>query len=316
MKKLTLLLSSFLMLFLPSQHAAGQSCNTTAANGAYGNINVLGGTAIDTTATFTITCTGTANQTVRLCIEFGTGGGSDRDLDGPSESLDHEIYTDAGRTVIWGSWGITGASYTPYPFGKQVDLALGPGGSNSTIQTVYGRISASQQTRNPGAYSWSTSRGPDFAYGYAGGSSCPTGGSTAGSGTATWTATIVSACNISATNVSFGSAANLSSLIDATGTATVQCTDSTAYNVGLDAGTGSGATVTTRKMTHSGLTINYSLYRNAARTQVWGTTIGTNTVSGTGSGSNQNVTVYGRVPVQTAPGAGTFTDTITATVTY
>ncbi len=43
---------------------------------------------------------------------------------------------------------------------------------------------------------------------------------------------------------------------------------------------------------------------------------GTVTVSGTGTGSAQNQTGYGRVPPQATPAAGTYTDTITATVTF
>ena len=74
--------------------------------------------------------------------------------------------------------------------------------------------------------------------------------------------------------------------------------------------------MTTRKMTSGANTINYSLYQNSSRTTVWGNTVGTNTVSGTGSGLGQALTVYGRVPPQTTPAPGTYTDTIVATVTY
>jgi spore coat protein U-like protein len=49
---------------------------------------------------------------------------------------------------------------------------------------------------------------------------------------------------------------------------------------------------------------------------VWGTTIGTNTVSATGNGASQSYTVYGQVPAQTTPAAAVYTDTITVTVTY
>jgi spore coat protein U-like protein len=69
-------------------------------------------------------------------------------------------------------------------------------------------------------------------------------------------------------------------------------------------------------MTSGGSTINYSLYRDVARGQVWGTTIGTNTVSATGTGSSQNHTAFGRVPVQTTPNPATYSDTINVTVTY
>ncbi len=50
--------------------------------------------------------------------------------------------------------------------------------------------------------------------------------------------------------------------------------------------------------------------------QPWGNTIGTNTVAGTGDGTQTNYTVYGRVPAQTTPSAGFYSDTVVATVTY
>jgi spore coat protein U-like protein len=69
-------------------------------------------------------------------------------------------------------------------------------------------------------------------------------------------------------------------------------------------------------MANGAVQITYGLYRDAARTLPWGSTTGTNTAAGTGSGSGQALTVYGRMPVQTTPAPGTFTDTIIATVTY
>lgn len=129
--------------------------------------------------------------------------------------------------------------------------------------------------------------------------------------------TITASCSItSASTLDFGSQGLLNSVIDATSTIQVQCTTSTPYNIGLDAGAGSGATVTTRKMTNGGSTVNYSIYSDTGRTTVWGNTIGSNTVTGTGTGSAQSFTVYGRVPVQTTPAAGAYSDTVTVTVTY
>jgi spore coat protein U-like protein len=129
--------------------------------------------------------------------------------------------------------------------------------------------------------------------------------------------TILANCAIdSAATLNFGSQGVLSANIDQTSTIQVTCTNTTPYNIGLSAGTGAGATVATRKMTSGGNTINYSLYRDAARTQVWGTTIGTDTVAATGSGAGQTHTVYGRVPPQGTPAPATYTDTITVTVTY
>jgi spore coat protein U-like protein len=115
----------------------------------------------------------------------------------------------------------------------------------------------------------------------------------------------------------FGNQNVLAANVDATTTLTVQCTTSTPYNIGLNAGTGAGATIAVRKMTGPGAaTVDYSLYQDSPRTVLWGDVIGTNAQAGTGNGSPQAYTVYGRVPPQLTPASGLYTDTITVTVTY
>ena len=115
----------------------------------------------------------------------------------------------------------------------------------------------------------------------------------------------------------FGNQNVLTANVDATTTLTVQCTTSTPYTIGLNAGTGAGATLAVRKMTGPGsATVDYSLYQDSPRTVLWGDVIGTNTQAGTGNGSPQAYTVYGRVPPQPTPASGLYTDSITVTVTY
>jgi len=129
--------------------------------------------------------------------------------------------------------------------------------------------------------------------------------------------TITASCVInSATTLNFGSQGVLTANVDQTSTIAVQCTNTTPYNIGLNAGTGSGATVAVRKMTSGGNTINYALYSDSGRTTIWGNTVGTDTVAATGSGASQSYTVYGRVPPQMTPAPATYTDTVTVTVTY
>lgn len=129
--------------------------------------------------------------------------------------------------------------------------------------------------------------------------------------------TINAGCTVSATAMAFGSAQVLGSNIDVTATVSPICTNTTPYTVSLDAGGGAGATVAARRMTGpASATVTYSLYRDAARTLVWGTTAGTDTVAGTGNGAAQPLTVYGRVPAQTSSAPGAYTDVVTATVTY
>jgi spore coat protein U-like protein len=67
----------------------------------------------------------------------------------------------------------------------------------------------------------------------------------------------------------------LTANVDNTFTLNVQCTNTTPYHIGLDAGTGTAATVAVRKMTNGSNTINYSLYTDSTRTTVWGNTVGT-----------------------------------------
>lgn len=130
------------------------------------------------------------------------------------------------------------------------------------------------------------------------------------------TASVQGTCTISATGLSFG--AYTGTALPGTSTITVNCTGGTTYNVGLNPGTSSGATVTTRKMTgqYHGATLAYSLFSNIGMTTNWGQTVGTDTVAGTGTGVAVPLTVYGNIPAGTAPAADGYSDTITATITY
>jgi spore coat protein U-like protein len=130
--------------------------------------------------------------------------------------------------------------------------------------------------------------------------------------------TIQSQCTIvSVSALDFGTNGVINANIDQGNTLNVQCTNTTPYNIGLNAGA-NGGTIATRLMKGgpSNETIAYSLYSNPARTTVWGETIGTDTVTGTGNGASQPYPIYGRVPAQTTPAPGNYTDTITVTVTY
>jgi len=136
-------------------------------------------------------------------------------------------------------------------------------------------------------------------------------------GTFAVTATVVKACSISATALAFGNYdPTTAAPDDATSTISVNCTNGTQYNVGLNAGTGPSATVTSRKMTDGFVALNYAIYRDSARATNWGNTVGTDTVSATATATPASLTVYGRIPAGQNVNAGNFADTITATITY
>jgi spore coat protein U-like protein len=129
------------------------------------------------------------------------------------------------------------------------------------------------------------------------------------------TATVQATCLISAGALGFGTYTGV--LSNATSTISVTCTNTSGYNIGLSAGTTSGATVAARKMAGTGTDVlNYALFRDSSRTNNWGETVGTDTLAGSGNGLAQTITVYGQVPAGQYVSPGAYSDTITATITY
>lgn len=133
------------------------------------------------------------------------------------------------------------------------------------------------------------------------------------------TITITAICDITtvaATDVNFGSVASSAVNTDNAGSLTVNCTPGTAYNIALNEG-GNGTTANDRAMGNGTDLVPYQLYRQAARGagDIWGETIGTDTMAGTGTGATQAYPVFGRVPSANFP-AGTYNDVVTATVIY
>jgi len=133
------------------------------------------------------------------------------------------------------------------------------------------------------------------------------------------TATIVASCTITAGDLAFGNYDPLAvANTDATSTVTVTCSNGAGYNVLLDGGLSTNVAARTMDDDATGTEfLGYQLYSDAGRSTVWGETIGTDTVVGTGNGAAQNLTVYGRIPAgQTTPSVGAYTDTVTATVDF
>ena len=128
------------------------------------------------------------------------------------------------------------------------------------------------------------------------------------------TATVASSCTVTATSLAFGN--YTLAQLDGTSTITATCTNGTTYTIGLDAGTFSGATTSTRRMTGpSAAGLSYSLFSDSGRTTNWGNATGS-WVSGTGTGAAQVLTVYGRIPANQTALIGSYTDTVTVTVTF
>jgi spore coat protein U-like protein len=308
--------------------ANAQSCSVSAASGNYGSVDILSGGSIDTTSSFTVNCSGCAlGCTYNLCVQFDqgspNGNSSIRYMGSGPNTIQHELYSDAARTQVWGSWG-----YGTSPYGTggvSVNLIIPLLSSASKTFTVYGRLKAGQQTAIPGTYTWNTTSPAlaGSAYLLVSPNCSANPGSFVNAGSSPWVATIPANCNLSTTPLNFGSASLLTSNLDATATLAVQCTNTTPYSIGLDSG--ANASASQRRMLNGASNyVSYNLYTDAARTGAWSTTTSASgctggagsCVLGTGSGSNQSVTIYGRVPPQVAPAVGTYSDTVIATITF
>lgn len=128
---------------------------------------------------------------------------------------------------------------------------------------------------------------------------------------------ILDACSVTTpATLDFGVQTALSANVDGTTSIAVTCSLLTPYTVSLDGGV-HGTGLTDRKMQGSSTdTVSYALHSDVNRTSNWGNTTGT-WVTGTGLGVAATThTVYGRIPTQTTPRPGTYTDTITVTVAY
>jgi len=128
------------------------------------------------------------------------------------------------------------------------------------------------------------------------------------------TATVLSFCTLTAQPLPFCNYSNVA--LNGTASLTATCTNVSAYTIALDLGTGTGATVAARKMTLNTNTLSYALYQDSAHTLPWGPTTGTNSEAGTGNGAAQTLTVYGVIAAGQYVPVGTYTDTVTATISF
>ena len=133
-------------------------------------------------------------------------------------------------------------------------------------------------------------------------------------------ASVANNCTISTSPLAFGAydpvVANASTNLDATGTVTVACTKGATATIGL--GLGSNASGSTRRMTDgSSNFLTYEVYQDSSRSALWGNS-GAELLSPSAapSKSTRDFTVYGRVPSNQDVPAGSYTDTVTATVNF
>jgi spore coat protein U domain-containing protein, fimbrial subunit CupE1/2/3/6 len=123
--------------------------------------------------------------------------------------------------------------------------------------------------------------------------------------------TAQAACTISAGGaVSFGNYDwTFATPTDTVGSMTYTCTSAALVFLS----TGSSGNYTTRTMLSGVDVLNYNLYVDAARTQVWGDLFNGGTISVAPAGVPARLDVYGRIPAGQNVPTGSYTDSITVT---
>lgn len=149
----------------------------------------------------------------------------------------------------------------------------------------------------------------------------------AGTSTAVLSVSIVitASCTISPATLIFATTSGTSlvtTAVNGSSSVSVTCTSGSPYSIAMD--NGSNASGSQRRMISGSNFLSYNLYVDAAHTLPWSTATGPGTCTttnecflGTGNGSSQSVNIYGVVPTTaTAPPSGTYTDTVTMTITF
>jgi spore coat protein U-like protein len=136
-------------------------------------------------------------------------------------------------------------------------------------------------------------------------------------------ATVNPNCLISAGALGFNTydpvSANATLPLDSSATLTVTCTQGAIAKImlaqGANPGPGSNDGSPVRRMLSGTNYLSYQLYKDAAGGVVWGNTDGTH-VAYTGTGGSGSVSVYGRVAAGQNVPAGSYTDTVLATINF
>ena len=146
------------------------------------------------------------------------------------------------------------------------------------------------------------------------------------SGTLNVTATITAACTFGTNSpIAFGSVLTTSSVTNNAGSLDITCTNLLPYTVSVDDGQNHDATAVLpshgrRMKDSSGNFLMYEVYTNTGRTSIADSVAANNTFDtpgfGAGTGTNQAITIYGQIPVQTTPGAASFSDQLSLTVNF
>ena len=310
-----MILLAGLCLFPMKSHAL--SCTATVTTVAFGTVDPFA-SASTTSGTLRFTCTKGLTEVLNaatVCFNlYPTSSGAPvdaRKMASGSNQLSYQLYTDAGRTNVWGNQGVSSNSVLKYSLGL-LDLGVA-----HTIP-FYAAVPAGQATTAPGSYldAFTTTNTTITAKSdpLVTDSSCGT--TVVGNMAFNVTASVNKQCKINATNnITLDSVPHTRTNITGNNFFTMTCTNTTPYTVGLSPSNGNSAGSGVMKSATSPDQVPYQLNSTVGVSGTpWGS-LAPNTVAGTGPGQAVDRYVYVVVPSANYRPA-TYNDTVTINVTY
>jgi len=274
-------------------------CTMTATSVIYSPYDTQTKSLVDSTGTIEIECFGNqSSNSASVHIDFGTGGGgtcTTRRMANGANRLNYQIFQDALRTSNFCNGGSR----------RNLTFNLSTGSQKQTV-IMYGRVAALQNPPySPNPYTDSLKI--DLLVG--------NGGTLLATQTITVSSMVAAICTVSAGTLGFGSYSGTAA--NATASVSVNCTGSAPYSVAMGGGNNQSGSLR-RMVGPAGNFLSYQLYSDSARVVPWGDDGGQlgSRVAGTGSGSAQSLTVYGRIPAGQFPGPGSYSDSVIVTVDY
>ncbi|MGL4721343.1 MAG: Csu type fimbrial protein [Kluyvera intermedia] len=297
------------------------TCTATVATVAFGTVTPSSNTDVTTTGTLTYSCTKGLLEvlnTATVCFNLYPAAGTTVDtrrMSSGANTLSYQLYTDSGRSSVWGNQGLTSTSVLKASIGL-LDLGLPKNIS------FYAIVPKGQFTTAPGSYQdlYSTSNATITAKSDPLSTDTTCGATVVGNFTFSVTSSVNKQCSINATNnVALGSVDHTRTNIMKDNFFTMTCTNTTPYTVGLSPSnnntTGSGVM---KSKSNSATNTDLVPYQLNSTAGVGGTPWGNltaNTVAGVGTGLAVNRPVY-----VVAPSANyrpdDYADTVTINVTY
>jgi len=117
-------------------------CTVSAADLNFGTVDPLGGN-VDQTTTVTVRCTKNTSYTIGLNAGTTTGATlAQRLMANGSDTMNYNLYTDAGRTTVWGNSAAAPAWVS----------GAGAGMGSPQVLTVYGRVPSGQSNLAVGSF--------------------------------------------------------------------------------------------------------------------------------------------------------------------